>query len=484
MPKNEVFANGLEVACQSAEGKSVACFPDPCWSPPAPPAGPVVIPYPNTAFAKDLTNGSKTVFISGKPIAQKNKSYFKTSTGNEAATRAFPMGVVTHTIKGKAYFASWSMDVKVEGLNVCRHLDLMTHNHGSVPGNTGPWMYLDTRDEKHACKRDKKRLDRKCKPTKKQGRGKKAKKVPDTSKGAWKKSYCRGLQFKPPSADDYDPEKMKAEFDKLIDVKQHLETVLQSAKEILVEKAKEWALKKAGKVLAKSAIKGWLGPIGWVWTAYDVVSTGLEIKDMWNVIDDMQKDIDELRKLPEKLEQIKERGLTPATMADAQALIAKANPCLRARKCMLVPYKDDYKSKKKNNNRGCCPGQTLHHVIPKSQFKDSECPKYNPKKAPCVCVEGTSHSRGGSHQALHDVLEPKIKEAADTQGEMTYRQAKTNAISAYEEVFGQCNKACIAAQLDNYHKKVCGQNEDFKVRSVSAKTSKVYKAPSPATENF
>jgi len=79
--KNEVFANGLEVACKVADGKSVACFPDPCWSPPGPLAGPVVIPYPNTAFAKDLANGSKTVFISGKPVAQKNKSYFKTSTG-------------------------------------------------------------------------------------------------------------------------------------------------------------------------------------------------------------------------------------------------------------------------------------------------------------------------------------------------------------------------------------------------------------------
>jgi hypothetical protein len=31
---------------------------------------------------------------------------------------------------GDAAFVDGSPDVKVEGLNVCRHTDLMTHNHG------------------------------------------------------------------------------------------------------------------------------------------------------------------------------------------------------------------------------------------------------------------------------------------------------------------------------------------------------------------
>ena len=35
---------------------------------------------------------------------------------------------------GKVYFNAWSMDVKVEGENVVRHLDMTTHNHGSGPG--------------------------------------------------------------------------------------------------------------------------------------------------------------------------------------------------------------------------------------------------------------------------------------------------------------------------------------------------------------
>lgn len=35
------------------------------------------------------------------------------------------------------------MNVKVEGKNVVRHLDLTTHNHASSPGNTPPWPYTD-----------------------------------------------------------------------------------------------------------------------------------------------------------------------------------------------------------------------------------------------------------------------------------------------------------------------------------------------------
>jgi len=128
--ETHVYANDNEICSKAADGKSAAAAPDVCWSPPAPPAGPVTLPYPNTSFAKDLANGSATVFICGTPIALKDVSYLATSTGNEPATESFQQGLATGVIKGKAYFTSWSSDVKVEGLNVCRHEDLMTHNHG------------------------------------------------------------------------------------------------------------------------------------------------------------------------------------------------------------------------------------------------------------------------------------------------------------------------------------------------------------------
>ncbi len=168
---NNVFANGREVSCKAADGKSICAFPDVCLTPPPPPAGPIPIPYPNTAFAKDATKGSKKVKISKKEVMLKRKSYFKKSMGDEAATRMQGMGVITHTISGKVYFNSWSMDVKFEGQNVVRHLDLTTHNHRSDPGQTPPWPYLDTMafsgDVENPCKDHVQGVKDNCPPPKK-----------------------------------------------------------------------------------------------------------------------------------------------------------------------------------------------------------------------------------------------------------------------------------------------------------------------------
>ncbi|AZC31742.1 DUF4150 domain-containing protein [Pseudomonas chlororaphis] len=141
---NEVYANNMEVSCKAAAGKSIACFPDVCFTPPQAPPTPtgVPIPYPNTGMAKDTTNGTRTVKITGKEVMLKDKSYFKTSYGDEAGN-APKKGVITNKIKGRVYFTSWSMDVKFEGKNVVRNMDLTTHNHGSNPGNTPPTSYSD-----------------------------------------------------------------------------------------------------------------------------------------------------------------------------------------------------------------------------------------------------------------------------------------------------------------------------------------------------
>lgn len=141
---NQVYANNMEVSCKQAAGKSICAFPDVCMTPPQTPATPpgVPIPYPNTGMASDTTDGSISVKISGQEVMLKNKSHFKKSSGNEAGSA--PMkGVVTHKITGKVYFAMWSMDVKMEGENVVRHLDMTTHNHGSTPPNALPTVYQD-----------------------------------------------------------------------------------------------------------------------------------------------------------------------------------------------------------------------------------------------------------------------------------------------------------------------------------------------------
>ena len=136
---NQVYANNMEVSCKQGSGKSVCAFPDVCFTPPQTPATPpgVPIPYPNTGMDGDASDGSSTVKISQQEIMLKNKSYFKQSTGDEAGC-APKKGVVTSTNKGKVYFNAWSMDVKVEGENVVRHLDMTTHNHNPPPGQSPP----------------------------------------------------------------------------------------------------------------------------------------------------------------------------------------------------------------------------------------------------------------------------------------------------------------------------------------------------------
>lgn len=142
---NQVFANNMEVSCKAANGKGICAFPDVCFTPPQTPATPpgVPIPYPNTGIASDCTSGSSSVKISGQEIMLKNKSHFKKSTGDEAGS-APKKGLLTSKNTGKVFFTVWSMDVKVEGENVVRNLDLATHNHGSMPGNSPPWIYTDT----------------------------------------------------------------------------------------------------------------------------------------------------------------------------------------------------------------------------------------------------------------------------------------------------------------------------------------------------
>jgi hypothetical protein len=162
---NDVFANGREISCKSGSGKTICCFPDVCFTPPENPATPpgVPVPYPNTGMASDTTSGSNRVKISAKEIMLKNKSYFKKSMGDEAGCAA-KKGIVTSVNRGKVYFIAWSMDVKAEGENVVRHLDMTTHNHASPITNTPPWPYADSQAvADDPCAKDKAKEQEACK---------------------------------------------------------------------------------------------------------------------------------------------------------------------------------------------------------------------------------------------------------------------------------------------------------------------------------
>ncbi len=154
-----VYANSNEIASKSADGKAVAAFPDVCFSPPAPPVGPLPLPYPNTGEVKDTDNGTAKVFIKDKTVGMEDASYISKSTGDEPATQNQGKGIITGALQGKCYFQAWSMDVKMEGKGVPRHLDMTSHNHASMPGqticvnkdNTSPKKSVETRAWNITC---------------------------------------------------------------------------------------------------------------------------------------------------------------------------------------------------------------------------------------------------------------------------------------------------------------------------------------------
>lgn len=122
-----VGVNMLTVVHKASNGMTMA-FPDVCLTP-APPAPPIPIPYPNIAMSSDTAQGSSSVKCDGQPVCLKD-SNFSRSSGDEAGTNK---GVASGMNMSKAEFVNYSFDVKFEGKNVARALDLMLHNSKNTP---------------------------------------------------------------------------------------------------------------------------------------------------------------------------------------------------------------------------------------------------------------------------------------------------------------------------------------------------------------
>lgn len=140
-----VFANGLEISGKAVNAKTIAAFPDVCFTPPENPATPpgVPVPYPSFGMASDTEQGTGTVKIGGQTVNIKNQSDLLRTSGTEAGCAA-KKGVITSKNTGKEYFNSWSNDVKFDGEPVIRMSDLATNNHASPTGNTPPWPHIAT----------------------------------------------------------------------------------------------------------------------------------------------------------------------------------------------------------------------------------------------------------------------------------------------------------------------------------------------------
>ncbi len=122
------FANSRGIAHKGSGGMSIA-FPDVCKTP-APPAGPIPIPYPNIGKASDTSKGPKKITTDGKMPMVKGAKY-SMSTGDEPGSAG---GVVSSKTKGECEYMLYSFDVKFEGKNVCRMGDPLFHNKKNIMG--------------------------------------------------------------------------------------------------------------------------------------------------------------------------------------------------------------------------------------------------------------------------------------------------------------------------------------------------------------
>jgi hypothetical protein len=93
-------ANSREIEKKSLN-KTVNIQSDVCETPPAPEAGPIPMPYPNTAMSSDTSSGSKTVKTEGKILSVKDD--FEESAGDEAGTSddESETGILTEIVKIK-----------------------------------------------------------------------------------------------------------------------------------------------------------------------------------------------------------------------------------------------------------------------------------------------------------------------------------------------------------------------------------------------
>jgi hypothetical protein len=369
--------------------------------------------------------------------------------------------------------------------------------------------FLDTKDAKKDCAKDKKDVEKKCAPDEKnrfRGKGKptlgKAPKGADKA-GGWVLDHCGPLLVKP--GDNF--EEWLTEFKDLNAVMGKLATQL---KDKVITKVEQEILQYGAKALTKMAIRrgltGWIPVVGWIMTAVDVAMTAVDVANKVSELKALAAELnDTVRNLKQQADKItgtfakykdklknysklskkEQNKVAREVMVDVQSAYAAANPCLRARKCMLVPYNKG--GADKWMGKGCCPGQTGHHLLPDAMFRDpvqgakvkaawkadpkntvggklTDIPRsklptkkcwegYSEGAAPTICAEG-GNQHAGSHGLLHDFTSLGLKSSGyASKPEMPYTRARDLILDEVSMAYG-CSKECLRAQLDDYY---CGK---------------------------
>lgn len=237
---------------------------------------------------------------------------------------------------------------------------------------------------------------------------------------------------------------------------------------------------------------------GWITTyeVYDAYQTYEQVvkdfPEMTQKVEEVARKLQEVEKRVEEARQearqlIDEvKNQTPQQIVtNVMSAAAKLNDCIRARRCILVHYGDThYHAASKQDcsdlgdpgellpgphtGKGCCPGQSGHHVLPAEMFKD--CPAYKKKvktksgygcahqMAPTVCAEGVNQHQG-SHGVVHKKLSivlgnlEKNGKTVPWGGEITKNDAIAAGVKSVQEAFPEssCNAKCLEAQLRSFY---------------------------------
>ncbi len=377
---------------------------------------------------------------------------------------------------------------------------------GSGP-NTPVTYYMDTENAKIDCKKDKDEVEKKCAPddkNKHRGKGKPKSRKDTGSDANWVLDHCGPLMVQP-------GENFTEWLEDFKDIDGALRQLAQELGDNVISQLEKEILEHAGKQIAKMAIRrgltGWIPVVGWIMTAVDIAVTAIdvaskvsELKETVAQLKDTVKNLQEqagkitstLDKYKDKLKDFgklskEEQGkVAREVMADVQSGYAAAAPCLRARKCMLVPFNKDLADKWAG--KGCCPGQTGHHLLPDAMFRDpagSEAFKqewksnpanrdkngklksirrdqlqkkacwdgYSEGASPTICAEG-ANQHSGSHGMLHGLTGTKLGALGySKKTEMRYIDARDLILDEVSRLYG-CSKKCLQAQLDAYY---CGK---------------------------
>ncbi|WP_220815174.1 HNH/endonuclease VII fold toxin-2 domain-containing protein [Pseudomonas paralcaligenes] len=363
--------------------------------------------------------------------------------------------------------------------------------------NTPTHIYFDSAAVKQHCDKDFRAISRACKPESESSNKKKTKGVAGkiagltekldklgkkaagygvrTASNAWMDDHCSGLWLKP--KEKYD----QSQLDALKDAIENLDVGIFSKLKLLLgsldemfelayELLPESVVREIAEDFAKkAAIKGILAVIGSesivipvamaLWAIYDIMETARILAE---VMGDKGKQALEailrIKDLGDKVEEfLKDLIEKPAKAhTNMMSLLALMDSCLRARKCLLVPYSQQNSI----SGQGCCPGQTGHHLIPNSAATGS-CTSYDNNSAPVMCLEGTKNNEGwGTHGNAHIKLKDLIRiyrnersKSGKSPNIISLDDMASNAVDAVRLSGAalQCDRDCLLAQLKAYY---------------------------------